>query len=98
MLQYPVAALCTELWKSVGDTSAAGVASALQRRWTISPSPSLETNTTANAPASSPEWVTASCATASDQATEGAQRRRSAGGSNCTVGRWIGFGVKESFP
>jgi len=47
MVQYPLAALCTELWKRVGEISGCGLASAWQMWCRISPSLSVETKTLA---------------------------------------------------
>src|ERR1019366_7259351 len=81
MLQYPAGALCTELWKRVGEISRSAEASVAQIWWRFSPSPEEDVNTVAVVAVSRPAWRNAACPAASASLTGRPVRRRSAAGS-----------------
>src|SRR5581483_4998041 len=80
MLQYPAAALCTELWKSVGDTARCGCASAVHSRCRMLVSASDVANTVASSEGLKLDVRIASSAMRNASRTAGAARRRSFGG------------------
>ena len=65
--QYPAGALCTELWKRVGDTSRPSVASTHRISCTVSPSPPDDVNTIAIVAGSRPACASASTGDADGQ-------------------------------
>src|SRR5512133_3851811 len=81
MLQYPEAALCTELWNRVGEIRRSSEARALQISWQLTASPLDDENTDGSSCTGSPEAATACAPTASETLTTAPARRRSAEGS-----------------
>src|SRR5439155_25135592 len=81
MLQYPAGALCTELWKRVGEIWRSPVASCWQSSWQLWPSPEDDANTVARLDGSRPDSAIAPKPVASAILIARDARRRSDGGS-----------------
>src|SRR5690242_18125561 len=79
MCQYPEGALCTELWKRVGDISRGGAASTLMISSRVRLSPADDAKIVATLDRSTPSACDTSVDTANASLTLATARRRSAG-------------------
>src|SRR6185312_3079184 len=93
MLQYPDAALCTELWNRVGESCRSPEASVMQISLQLEPSPLDDEKTVGNSEATTPARETASKLMASANRTTAPVRRRSAGGRAAGGGSTVGRGA-----
>src|SRR6185437_7368677 len=92
MLQYPAAALCTELWNCVGDTCRSAPASVERMPWMTWPSPAEVAKMLARLAAGTPLALAAASAVASARRTDRLWRRRSLGASRAGAGKARGAG------